>query len=157
MILQKNLEIIRDHLGIQTVIIVNGKGQTDIEKYFKNGEMLGLNLEYVESDPNTGIGDALHLVKDKVSETFLVMLGDEFYLDTNHDSILDYIDQLPDFSAVIPFMKTNNLQDIANNYLIHLSNNNRVVTKLIEKPVHIDNQSTWAWNLCFYKQRFLII
>ena len=150
-ILQKNLEIIRDHLGIKSVIIVVGKGQTDIQNYFKNGEMLGLNLEYVESDPNTGIGDALHLVKDKVSETFLVMLGDEFYLDTNHNSILE-IDQL-DFSAVISFMKTNNLQDIANNYLIHLSNNNKV-SELIEKPVHIDNNLLGLGTFVFKKNIF---
>ena len=85
-ILQKNLEVIRDHFGIKSVIIVVGKGQTDIQNYFKNGKMLGLNLKYVESDPNTGIGDALYLVKDKVSGTFLVMLGDEFYLNSNHIS-----------------------------------------------------------------------
>ena len=149
-ILQKNLEIIRDHLGIKSVIIVVGKGQTDIQNYFKNGKMLGLNLEYVESDPNAGIGDALYLVKDKVSGTFLVMLGDEFYLDSNHKSILKIKRK---FSAVISFMKTNNLQDIANNYLIHLSNNNRV-SELTEKPTHIDNNLLGLGTFVFKKNIF---
>ena len=149
-ILQKNLEIIRDHFGIKSVIIVTGKGQTDIQNYFKNGKMLGLNLEYVESDPNTGIGDALYLVKDKVSGTFLVMLGDEFYLDSNHKSILKIKRK---FSAVISFMKTNNLQDIANNYLIHLSNNNKV-SELTEKPVRIDNNLLGLGTFVFKKNIF---
>ena len=150
-ILQKNLEIIRDQLGIKSIIVVVGKGQTEIQNYFKNGKMLNLNLEYVEADPNTGIADALYLVKDKISGTFLVMLGDEFYLDSNHNSILK-IDQ-SDFSAVISFMKTNNLQDIANNYLIHLSNNNRV-SELIEKPVHIDNNLLGLGTFVFKKNIF---
>ena len=150
-ILQKNLEIIRDQLGIKSIIIVVGKGQTEIQNYFKNGKMLNLNLEYVEADPNTGIADALYLVKDKISGTFLVMLGDEFYLDSNHNSILK-IDQ-SDFSAVISFMKTNNLQDIANNYLIHFSNNNRV-SELIEKPAHIDNNLLGVGTFVFKKNIF---
>ena len=132
-ILQKNLEIIRDQLGIKSIIVVVEKNQTEIQDYFKNGKMLNLNLEYVEADPNTGIADALYLVKDKISGTFLVMLGDEFYLDSNHNSILK-IDQ-SNFSAIISFMRTNNLQDIANNYSIHFSNNNRV-SELIENPTN---------------------
>ena len=150
-ILQKNLEIIRDQLGIKSIIVIVEKDQTEIQDYFKNGKMLNLNLEYVEADPNTGIADALYLVKDKISGTFLVMLGDEFYLDSNHNSILKIAQS--DFSAVISFMRTNNLQDIANNYSIHFSNNNRV-SELIENPTQIDNNILGLGTFVFKKNIF---
>jgi len=135
-ILQKNIEIIRDQLKIKSIIIIIGSGGTQIRSFFGDGKDFGVNIEYIEANPNYGIADALYLSKEKINGIFLVMLGDEFYLNSDHNTILD--DYYNDADAIITCIKTENPQDIANNYSIHLKDKNKVA-KLTEKPTSFEN------------------
>lgn len=135
-ILQKNIEIIRDKLKIKSIIIIIGNEGTQVRSFFGDGKDLGVNIEYIEANPNHGIADALYLSKEKINGIFLVMLGDEFYLNSDHNTILD--DYYNDADAIITCIKTENTQDIANNYSIHLKDKNKVA-KLTEKPTSFEN------------------
>jgi len=135
-ILQKNIEIIRDKLKIKSIIIIIGNGGTQVRSFFGDGKDFGVNIEYIEANPNYGIADALYLSKEKINGIFLVMLGDEFYLNSDHNTILD--DYYNDADAIITCIKTENTQDIANNYSIHLKDKNKVA-KLTEKPTYFEN------------------
>ena len=75
-ILQNILEIIHDKLKINSIIVVISKGDNQIRNYFGNGNNFGVTIDYVESDSNLGIADALYLVKEKIHGMFLVMLGE---------------------------------------------------------------------------------
>ena len=135
-ILQNILEIIHDKLKINSIIVVISKGDNQIRNYFGNGNNFGITIDYVESDSNLGIADALYLVKEKIHGTFLVMLGDEFYINSNHFTIINK--KYDDAEAVITFTNTDNPQDIANNYSIKVDSAMRVKS-LIEKPKTFEN------------------
>jgi dTDP-glucose pyrophosphorylase len=135
-ILQRNIEIIRDLLKIKSILIIVSKNDCQIKNYFDDGKKLGINIEYIESDPSYGIADALYLCKGKITGSFLLMLGDEFYLNTDHETLLEH--NYDDVDAIITFINTANPQDIANNYSIQLKNHSRVLS-LTEKPVTFEN------------------
>ena len=135
-ILQNILEIIHDKLKISSIIVVISKGDNQIRNYFGNGKHFGVTIDYVESDSNLGIADALYLVKKKIHGTFLVMLGDEFYINSNHSTIINK--KYNSAEAVITFTNTDNPQDIANNYSIKVNSAMRVKS-LIEKPKTFEN------------------
>ena len=135
-ILQNILEIVHDKLKINSVIIVISKGDNQIRNYFGNGDNFGVTIDYVESDPNLGIADALYLVKEKIHGMFLVMLGDEFYINSNHFTIVNK--KYNDAEAIITFLNTDNPQDISNNYSITVNSTMRVKS-LVEKPKTFEN------------------
>ena len=135
-ILQNILEIIHDKLKINSIIMVTSKGDNQIRNYFGNGDNFGVTIDYVESDSNLGIADALYLVKEKIHGMFLVMLGDEFYINSNHFTIINK--KYDDAEAVITFTNTDNPQDIASNYSIKVDSAMRVKS-LIEKPKTFEN------------------
>lgn len=134
-ILQRNIEILRDRLKMKSIIIIVSREDSQIKNYFGDGEPFGVNLEYIESNPDDGIADALYMAKEKVRGIFVLMLGDEFYLNSDHETILAC--EYNDADAVITYIGTDNPQDITNNYAIRLINNK--VTELIEKPARIEN------------------
>ncbi len=135
-IIQNILEIIHNQFKINSIIIVISKGDNQIKDYFGDGHSFGVNVDYIESNSNMGIADALYLVKEKIHGMFLVMLGDEFYINSNHSTIINK--KYDDAEAVITFKTTDNPQDIANNYAINTDSTMRVKS-LIEKPKIFEN------------------
>ena len=135
-ILQRNIEILRDQLNIKSITLIIGFEEQLIKNYFKNGDELGVQINYVKSKPNFGIADALLLAKEKINGMFIVMLGDEFYFNSTHHTILE--SNCPDYDALITYMKSDNPQSITNNYSIKMDENKKVLS-LIEKPRVVDN------------------
>jgi dTDP-glucose pyrophosphorylase len=133
--LERNIEILRDQLSIGSIIMVVSYGAEFIKGYFNNGSELGVEITYVHSDPDQGIADALMLVRDQVDQQFVVILGDEFYFDSNHQSLLQWQNKHSD--AVVTFLRTTNPHEIANNYALEFDNDMQV-QRLIEKPQKID-------------------
>lgn len=134
--LERNIEILRDQLGVKSILIVVSYGEELIREHFGDGRDFGVEIEYVQSESGLGIADALSLAQDKVGDYFLVMLADEFYLDFNHSCLkgLDYRDA----AAVITYLRKNSPQEIAKNYSLNISDGARV-RSLIEKPQKIEN------------------
>lgn len=133
-LIEYNIEIMRDQLGIREIIVVIGHYGEKIVEYFENRPK-NVRLIYVEQKNQKGIGDALLTVEHKInSRRFLVMLADEFYPDPVHAQLLEKMEQTsPD--AVILFKTEFNKAHISHNYTAVLEKNNRVKS-LTEKPVN---------------------
>lgn len=129
--LQRNIEILRDQLGIRSIIIVVSYGAEFIKAFLEDGRDLGVQITYVHSNPDQGIADALMQVRGQVEDRFVVILGDEFYFESDHRSLLDWGEK--SFDALVTFMRTNNPHEIANNYALEFNSDLRI-RRLIEKP-----------------------
>ena len=134
-ILERKIELLRDQLDIRSILVVVGYGAELIKEHFGDGKKYGVKIEYLTSDPHLGIADALYLAKDKVGDLFVVLLGDEFYLNSNH-AIIKELDSC-EGEGIVTFTRTDNPQDISNNYSVQLADGMRV-TSLVEKPEKIE-------------------
>jgi NDP-sugar pyrophosphorylase family protein len=65
--------------GVRDAILSVGYLADKIRDYFIDGSRFGMNLDYVEEDPDKPLGTAgpLALAKDKLKESFIVSNGDE--------------------------------------------------------------------------------
>lgn len=73
------LEIIIERLrdaGIREIIILTGYLEELIKAYFQGGEKFKVNIKYSREDKPLGTAGPLNLVRDYISESFLVMNGD---------------------------------------------------------------------------------
>src|SRR5436853_147683 len=82
----RNIEILRDRLGVRDITLVIGHLGPQIRAELAGGERFGIKLDYVECpDPGVGLAMGLLPVVEKQSEPFVVMLGDELYLESGHE------------------------------------------------------------------------
>jgi len=80
-ILHRSLEYMRDVLDIKDIIIVVGYQRQSIMDYFKNGQELGVNISYVVQHAGhaRGLAAATGLVQDRISNDFVLFLGDNLF------------------------------------------------------------------------------
>jgi dTDP-glucose pyrophosphorylase len=129
-LIHRNIEIMRDKIGIQKIIVVVGHFGDQIVDYFKN-LTLGVELTFVEQAKLNGIGHAILSVEDKIkTNTFIVMLADEVYIESNHDEILSVIDESID--SILFFKDEEDKSKISNNFSAEIVDGK--VISLIEKP-----------------------
>ena len=74
-ILQTIIEKFTDYGYKNFVMCMNYKFNT-IKNYFKQGEDLGVNIEYILEDKRMGTAGALSLIKEKPVDSFFVINGD---------------------------------------------------------------------------------
>jgi NDP-sugar pyrophosphorylase family protein len=135
-LLQRNIEIMRDQLGVTRIIIIIGHLGNQIRDRFADGASLGVSLEYIEcNDVDAGLARGLCLAKGRVSGKFPVILGDELYLGSNHQALLSFSDQAVD--AVCGIKVTGDTTLIRKNYAVTLQGDQ--ITSLLEKPEHVDS------------------
>lgn len=135
-LLERNIDILRDLIGVQKIIIIVGHLGQQIRERFGNGEALGIPLEYVEcTDVEAGLARGLYLIKNKVNGRFPVILGDELYLDSNHQQLLSYQDQPVD--VVCGIKVTGDTTLIRKNYSVTLQDDR--ITSLVEKPDQVNS------------------
>ena len=137
-ILQWNLEIMRDQLGIKEIYIIIGHLGNQIRNYFKDGSNFGVKIKYViQKKQLGGIGAAIYLLKDDIKENFVVILGDEIYLDSNHKTLINLTNK-KDFAAICCFIKTLEKDKIKKNYSGEFIDGR--IKNLIEKPQKPKNE-----------------
>jgi dTDP-glucose pyrophosphorylase len=142
-LLEWNIELMRDQLGIEEVIIVIGHLGHKIIEYLNTRE-LGVALSFVVQREQGGIGHALLLVERYIHDRkFLVMLGDEFYIDSNHGKLLRFTDD--DFDALLTFREEKNRTKVSRNFTGQIENGR--VLSLVEKP---ENPETHPMGLGTY-------
>ena len=137
-LLTRNLELMRDALGVEHVVVIVGHLGERIRETYGDGSRLGLTLEYVENrDAEGGLGTALLAIERAVREPFVMLLGDELYLGTNHAAL----GALPDgCTAVCALYPTEDAGVIRKNYTVALDDGR--ITALIEKPERATTRST---------------
>jgi NDP-sugar pyrophosphorylase family protein len=131
--LTRQLEMVRDQLGIRRALIVVGYLADHIRAAYGDGASLGMEITYVDN-PNVdrGLGSALEVVEPYVHERFVLLLGDEVYLDSNHAELLD---ARPDDVVVCAVYPTSDLETVRRNYSVTIEGDR--ITGLVEKPERI--------------------
>jgi NDP-sugar pyrophosphorylase family protein len=135
-IIQRNIELMRDKLGIKEIyIVINYLGNT-IKNYFGDGSGFGVKIRYVINDDiNKGLVNSIYVLRQHVKTKFFVILGDEVYVNSNHAELSKMHDGK--FDAVIGIKKVKNTLEIKKNYSVEIDG--KKVVSLIEKPEKIVN------------------
>jgi NDP-sugar pyrophosphorylase family protein len=135
-LLARNVELLRDALGIREIRIVVGYLADHIRRHFGDGSAFGVHVEYIENpDVDAGLGTALLVVEPHVHEPFALLLGDELYLETNHAALRDAREG---YTAVCAVAETDDFELIRKNYAVELANGR--ITGLVEKPETTPNR-----------------
>ncbi|MBI4878290.1 MAG: glycosyltransferase [Planctomycetes bacterium] len=134
-LLQRNLELMRDRMGIRDIIVIVGHLASQVRELLGNGERFGVAVRYVEvADPAAGLAAGLCEVEKLVTEPFVTILGDELYLDSNHEDLLP-----PDepWEAVCAVLETDDPQRIRKNYALDIEGG--LIRRVEEKPEAVTN------------------
>lgn len=77
--------------GITNITIIIGHLGNVIKEYFDDGTSLGLNINYIEENPNLPLGTAgsLYYLKDSIKTDFIFLLADVF-IDIDFKRMIDY-------------------------------------------------------------------
>ena len=77
--------------GITDITVIIGHLGNVIKDYFGDGKQFGLNISYVEEDPQKPLGTAgsLYFLKDKLKENFVFLLADIF-IDIDFEKMEQY-------------------------------------------------------------------
>ena len=129
-LIERIIRIMQDQLNIKHIIIVIGYLGDQIVDHF-NRNPVDIQLTFVEQKEQKGIGDALLTVENHVGDSkFLVMLGDELYIDSDHSQLLEF--EKKDADAVLLFKEEANKARISKNYTGEIKE--KRVFSLVEKP-----------------------
>lgn len=103
---------------IEEIIFVVGYKRGIIEKYFGDN-FNGKKIVYVIQEELNGTGGAVHLVKDLVKDSFMVLMGDDLYHKKDMSEIIKYDNAIlaseienPSQFGVFELDKDGNLLDI---------------------------------------------
>jgi len=135
-IIQRSVELMRDKLGIKRIYVILGYSGDMIRSYLKDGSELGVDITYLTNDRiEEGLTRSIYVVKECVTSPFIVLLGDEVYINTNHEQILSMLNH--DFNVICAVKETDSSEAIRKNYSVELRDGQ--ITSLVEKPREIRN------------------
>jgi dTDP-glucose pyrophosphorylase len=135
-IIQRNIEILRDSVGIRDITLIVGYLGNQIRQYLGDGSRFGVSLRYVECpDPDIGLARGILLAREHFKEPFITILGDEIYLNSNHQQLRSLVKM--NFDGACGVMRTNDLHQIKRNYSVRIQEGR--ITSLVEKPTSIEN------------------
>ena len=134
--LQKNIEIMRDDLGIRDIYVVIGHLGKVIRKYFEDGSSLGVRITYIENRAiEKGLAYSILLGREYISDYFCVILSDESYINSNHEELTLFPYQKALITCAIKHIDDHSL--IRRNYTCELDGER--IVRLVEKPKEIKN------------------
>jgi dTDP-glucose pyrophosphorylase len=133
-LLLRNIEIMRDQLGVSKIFIIIGHQGEQIREAVGDGTLYGISIEYVVCDDvNAGLAKGIAQLQGRIKGNFPVILGDEMYLGSNHQQLQGYAKQSID--AVCGIKITGDTTLIRKNYAVTLDGDR--ITSLIEKPEQV--------------------
>ncbi len=136
-ILQHTIENLRDQLDVTTCVVIIGYCGDVIQNHFGDGKTLGVNIRYVVNEQvEKGLAWSIFLGRKLVEDTFLVLLGDEIYNNSNHGDLNNQ--SMDGALATCGLIATNDEDLIRQNYTLQCSGNR--ITRLFEKPDRIDEK-----------------
>jgi len=144
-LLQRNIEVLRDQLGIRDIIIIVGHLADMVRDFLGDGSRFDVSIRYVHcEDPKIGLAGGMLLVEGMVDRPFVTVLGDELYLGSNHGELVQ-----PDgeFFAVCGVRRSEDPRTIQKNYSVEVEDDR--VTGLEEKPASVTSDllgcGTWLF------------
>jgi NDP-sugar pyrophosphorylase family protein len=137
-LLRRNLELMRDQLGIREVRIVIGHHGERIREYLGDGAWLGMQITLVENDRlDRELAYSIRLGVRGTTGRCLVMLSDECYVDGNHRDLL--ATARPEALVTCGLVRSASRHQVRRNYVARIEHGR--VADLIEKPE--DGSAAW--------------
>jgi len=124
--------------GISNIIIVVNPESDAVKKYFQDGSEFGVSIDYVRQPKPEGIGHAVGLTEGIVDTPFVVYLGDELYLDSDHKGFIQSFDDTG-CAASIGIIRVDNEELIRKNYSVEIDLDTQIIQHLVEKPIELTN------------------
>lgn len=135
-LIERNIELLRDGLGIRDITIIVGYAKEQIFDCLGNGARLGVALHYIDCpQPDLGLAKGILLSRSHFRAPFVTLLGDEVYLESNHTELTSALHH--NFDAICGVLFTTDLHQIKQNYSVRIENG-RIIS-LVEKPTVIEN------------------
>jgi dTDP-glucose pyrophosphorylase len=130
-LLQHQVECLRD-VGIRRVIVVIGHLGFEIVRALGDGRNLGVEIEYVDQGPTLGIAHAVSKLEGLVDQSFMLFLGDIFFL---HDNLQRMLAMLGpgQVRGVLAVKEEPSIEAIRRNFVV-LEDDQGFVRRVIEKP-----------------------
>ena len=118
--------------GIKTIYIITGWRKHSVLDYFGSGEEFGVDISYIVQDEMLGLADAIGRVRNFISESFVVGLGDDIFwpLSCVKDIINFHETKSPAATLSIEEVPLNEVDKYG---IVKIDKNNKVVD-LVEKP-----------------------
>jgi len=84
-LVQRNLELLRDALGIREIVVIVGYLGDQIRKHLGDGSAFDVKIRYVECEqPDIGLAQGVALAEPLLQRPFATILADELYIGSNH-------------------------------------------------------------------------
>ena len=146
------LEILRDKMAVEHVVIVVSSAGGMIEDTLGNGEALGLKISYVLNDAvEKGPVYSLSMAEPEIKTgRFVAMLSDEIYLGSNHEGLLD--ERFKDDDIVLTARPDSLIRDIRKNFSLEFAGER--ISGLVEKPEVAENRLLGCGTYVFRKSIF---
>ena len=134
--LERTIRLMREQLNISDIFIVIGYYGQIIKDYFNDGSPFNVNITYIQNDfINKGLAYSILLGKEYSNNSFVVILSDECYVDSNHSELIHRSSE--NALATISVMEVDNYELIKQSYSVEICKDR--ITKLTEKPQTIVN------------------
>lgn len=130
-IMQYQMEIMRE-AGIEEVAIVIGPNGNPIREFFRDGNRVGIKIEYIEDPEPAGIASSLACAEPWVRGPFVVFLGDIFLVVSDFAQALTPVENGAKGTVVV---RRDTPDAIRQNFAVVFDKNKRV-EYVIEKPTH---------------------
>lgn len=126
-------------LGVREIILVIGHLGYEIVRCLGDGSNFGVSLRYVEQEETLGIAHALCRLERFVDRPFFLFLGDIFFETDDLGQMLSRMANVPGSTgqadAVLAVKREPDRRAIQRNFVV-LTDENSVVTRVVEKPRH---------------------
>lgn len=135
--IERHIDLMRDQMHIEEVVIVLGYMAESIQDYFGDGSKFGVKIQYVENQHlDKGWAWSVLLAKPFLAgRKAFVMLADEFYLDSNLGDIEKF--DLDTYKVALPIKSVDDPNLIKKNFSVE-RDGERVI-RLVENPVALPN------------------
>jgi len=130
-ILHRNVELMRDELGIRDIRIVVGHQDQVIRRYFRDGTQLGVRITYVANpEIERELPYSVLLAGQDIESHCCMILADECYVNSNHAALRSSFD--PSALITLSLRASEHKKEVRKNYVVTLRDG--CITDLVEKP-----------------------
>lgn len=135
-LLQRNVELMRDQLGIRHIVIVVGHLGDLIREFLGDGSKFGVSITYVQNTKlHLELPYSIHLGCEAITGPCCVVLADECYVGTNHRDFFEAV--TPDALVTCALIEAEYPKAVRNNYAVDLVESR--IVGLREKPEVVEN------------------
>ena len=147
-ILQRNLELLRDQVGVEQVYVVVGYLSEVIRESFGDGKSMGLRIRYLQNeDLDLGLAHSIRLAAREIAPLAcpcVVVLGDACYVGSDHAQLRKL--DLEGAIAACGILKTETPELITQDYSVELDG--PTIVRIVEKPK--DPPNSWLGTGTYY-------